>query len=88
LFSLHAVRSVLRDDRQQKVRRASRLDENTIAGGAGLLPLTFRLTGIRVDVEMGEIATRYVEPQPVTTAEQIGDREQLDDNAVYFARHH
>src|ERR1700737_5312387 len=39
-------------------------------------------------VEMREIAARYVEPQAVPTAEQIGDREQLDGDRIDLARHH
>src|SRR5437762_11853491 len=77
-----------RDDRQQEVRGVGRLNENPVASDARLLPRPFRFAGIRIDIEMGEIAARYVEPQAVPSAEQIGDREQLDGDRIDLTRHH
>jgi hypothetical protein len=54
-----------RDDWHQDVRGSGCLGKDAIAGDARLLPRPFRLAGIRVDVEMREIAARYVEPQAV-----------------------
>jgi len=52
------------------VRRAARLDEDTVAGDAGLQPLAFRLDRIRVDVEMREVAAGKVETKPVASVSQ------------------
>jgi hypothetical protein len=47
-----------RDDWQQDVRGSGGLGEDALAGDARLQPSAFRLAGIRVDVEMREIAAR------------------------------
>src|SRR5439155_20916150 len=82
------IRMARRNDRQQEVRGAGALGEDAVAGDARLLPRAFRLARIGVDVEMREIAARYVEPQAVPTPEQIGDREQLDGDRIDLARYH
>ena len=68
------------------MRRAGSFHEDTVAGDAWLPPLAFRLTGIRVDVEMRKVAARYVEPKPVAAAEQIGDRKQFNRYRIDLAR--
>jgi hypothetical protein len=68
--------------RQQDMRRAISVDEDTIAGDARMFRCTFRLARIRVDIEMREIAARDVEPQPMAGHEQVACREKLDRDPV------
>src|SRR6266705_1858356 len=77
-----------RDERQYHMRRTTCVHENRVASDPPAEPGALGRAGIRVDIEMREVAGRDIDPDAVAAFEQVCGGKGFDLDPVHLAGRH